>query len=494
MKSLATRNIARIVAAFFCAAAIVSHAQTFKYGQLTGITGANPIGAPVQGLNGDLYGTTDLGGAYNSGVIYKLTPDGKYSKIYDFCSKSDCIDGQYPQGLILAANGNLYGLTLGGGANNGGYCEIFGGCGTVFELTPSGQLITLYSFCSQANCADGAEPLRSLVQGVNGNFYGTTIDGGSHCMNCGTVFEISPQGQFTSLHSFCSPQVCKDGSQPEAGLVLASDGNFYGTTSAGGAFDDGTVFKMTPGGTGSILHSFCSEANCADGASPQAALIQGTDGNLYGTTAGGGAYLEGVVFQLTLGGTFTTLHAFCSEANCADGQTPFAPVMQANDGSFYGTTASGAALGSIFEMTPDGTVTTLYNFCVTGYCLDGYDPLSGLTQYTDGRFYGSANVGGIINRKLCPSGCGTIYQLSMGLGPLVIANPQFAKIGQKINILGTSLTGATSVTFNGTPATDFTVTDTYIRATVPTGATSGIVQVTTPSGTLSTVFAFQVLP
>lgn len=492
MKKIRFVSVACVVVLFTF---VASHAQTFTYGELTGITGANPLGALVQGLNGDLYGTTDLGGANGSGAIYRLSADGKYSKIYDFCSQSDCIDGQYPQGLILAANGNFYGLTLGGGANNGEYCDIFGGCGTIFELTPSGELITLYSFCSQANCADGASPLRSLVQGINGNFYGTTINGGVHCTNCGTVFEITPQGQFTSLHSFCNPQVCKDGFQPEAGLVLATDGNFYGTTTAGGASGYGTVFKMTPGGTGSILHSFCSEANCADGASPEAALIQGTDGNLYGTAALLGANDEGVIFRLTLDGAFTTLYAFCPNGNCSDGQTPTAPLMQANDGNFYSTTYAGDSHGNIYQMTPDGAVSSLYDFCAGGFpCVDGYEPESGLTQYTDGTFYGTANLGGIVNRKTCSSGCGTIYSLSMGLGPLVISNPQFAKIGQQINILGTSLTGATSVTFNGTPSTDFNVTDTYIKATVPAGATSGTIQVTTPSGTLSTDVAFQVLP
>src|SRR5690349_13649005 len=147
-------------------------------------------------------------------------------------------------------------------------------------------------------------------------------------------------------------------------------------------------------------------------------------------------------------------------------------------------------------MTPDGTITTLYNFCDTGYpCLDGYEPMSGLTQHTNGTFYGSTDFGGVNNRTLCPGpGCGTIYNLSTGLGPLIIANPGFAKVGQKINILGNSLTGATSVTFNGTPATTFTVTDTYIKVTVPGGATTGTIQVTNPSGTLNSNVAFRLLP
>jgi uncharacterized repeat protein (TIGR03803 family) len=493
MAMLQSSRIAPIMLGFCFATAIAAYPQTLTYGQLNGIAGSNPTTAPVQGLNGNLYGTTEGGGTSDFGAIYELTPDGKYSKIYDFCSQANCTDGKYPRGLILAANGNFYGLTTWGGTSNDPNCNN-DGCGTVFELTPAGRLITLHSFCSQANCTDGAIPFGSLAQGINGNFYGTTFYGGIHCSTCGTVFEITPTGQFTTLHSFCTQ--CFDGYQPQAGLVLANDGNFYGTTTQGGAMKQGIVFKMTPGGAGSLLHSFCSQTNCADGWSPEAPLTQGTDGNLYGTTAGGGANEEGVAFQVTLSGTFTTLHAFCSLSACADGQTPFAPVVQANDGNFYGTTTSGAAEGSIFEMTPDGTITTLYNFCETGFpCLDGYEPESGLTQHTNGVFYGSADFGGITNRTLCPgTGCGTIYTLSTGLGPRIISNPGFAKIGRKINILGTNLAGTTSVTFNGTPATDFTVTDTFIKATVPLGATSGTVQVTTPGGTLSTIQAFQVLP
>lgn len=495
MKSLRSLKIVCIAAGFCFATAATAHAQTLTYGQLNGKAGGNPTAAPVQGLNGNLYGTTGSGGTSGFGAIYELTPDGRYSKIYNFCSQTNCTDGKYPAGLILAANGNFYGMTEGGGSNNNATCNN-DGCGTVFEVTPAGRLITLYSFCSLTNCADGSVPLGSLVQGVNGNFYGTTISGGVHCANCGTVFEITPAGRLTTLHSFCNPQVCKDGFQPQAGLVLANDGNFYGTTSQGGAKGNGTVFRMSPSGAGSILHSFCSQTNCEDGWGPEAPLTQGTDGNLYGTTAGGGSVLEGVAFQLTLGGTFTTLHAFCSQVNCADGQIPFAPLVQANDGNFYGTTTGGAALGNIFEMTPGGTVTTLYNFCDTGYpCVDGYEPMSGLTQHTNGIFYGSTDFGGINNRTLCPDpGCGTIYSLSTGLGPLIISNPGFAKVGHEINILGSNLTGTTSVTFNGTPATDLTVTNTYIKATVPTGATTGIVQVTTPNGVLSTTQAFQVLP
>jgi uncharacterized repeat protein (TIGR03803 family) len=483
----------------FCAAiATLSNAQTFTYQQFNGTDGGDPLTAPIQGLNGNLYGTTDSGGTNGLGTVYELEPAGKITTLYNFCSQTNCADGEYAQGIILAANGNFYGITGGGGANNGPNCNN-DGCGTVFEITPAGKLTTLYSFCSLTKCADGALPFGSLVQGTNGNFYGTTFFGGVNCTTCGTVFEITPAGKLTTLYSFCSQTNCTDGYQPQAGLVLANDGNFYGTTDWGGpgAYDVGsgfgTVFKISPAGQFSQFYAFCAQQNCPDGWGPQDALIQATDGNLYGTASGGGAYDEGVAFKLTLSGEQTVLLSFC-QTTCADGQTPTAPLIQASDGNFYGTTYAGALHGNIYQLTPSGTATTLYAFCSTGVpCLDGYSPRSGLTQYTDGTFYGTAEYGGK-SRKLCFGGseCGTVYSLATGLEPFILSNPVFGKIGYKINILGNNLTGATSVTFNGTAATFTVVSNTRIEATVPGGATSGTIQVTTPVGTLSSSVAFQV--
>lgn len=187
-------------------------------------------------------------------------------------------DGVYSSAaLVQATDGNLYGTTANGGAN---------GDGTIFRITPSGTLTTIYSFCSQPGCADGLEPYGVLIQATTGDLYGTTSHGGT--ANSGTVFRITPSGTLTTLYTFCSQSNCVDGANPYGGLVQAIDGNLYGTTSHGGTLGVGTVFKITPSGTLTMLYSFCSQNNCMDGIQPYAALVQATDGNFYGTTFYGG--------------------------------------------------------------------------------------------------------------------------------------------------------------------------------------------------------------
>jgi uncharacterized repeat protein (TIGR03803 family) len=242
--------------------------------------------------------------------------------------------------LVLATNGNLYGTTNSGGANNNGDCNG-AGCGTVFEITSAGKLTTLYSFCSQQpSCADGIGP-GQLVQGANGNFFGTTasggiLDGNNGCPDgCGTVFEITQAGQFTTLYKFCG---CGDGEFPLSGLVQAANGNFYGMTGAGGGY--GSVFEITPAGKFSQIYSFCSLPNCADGEGPVGTLLQGASGYLYGATQSGGAYASGTIFEITGRGKLTTLHSFCAEENsqgaCADGSTPQAGLIRPVTGTSTG--------------------------------------------------------------------------------------------------------------------------------------------------------------
>ena len=238
-----------------------------------------------------------------------MTPNGTLTTLYSFCSQvvgGICADGVEPNGLIQAADGNLYGTTDYGGTN--GSCVTGFGCGTVFKITPSGTLTTLYSFCSQIGpygaCTDAAVPSAGLVQATDGNFYGTTVGGGANG-DYGTVFKITPSGKLATLYSFCSQSGCTDGLGPSAGLVQATDGNFYGTTLEGGAcppytFGCGTIFSITPSGVLTTLYSLCSQSGCTDGASPQAGLFQATNGDFYGTTAGGGANGDGIVFSLSL--------------------------------------------------------------------------------------------------------------------------------------------------------------------------------------------------
>jgi uncharacterized repeat protein (TIGR03803 family) len=356
-----------------CAAtAIVSQAQTFTIiANFNGINGSGPEAMLVQGTDGNFYGTTRDGGANDAGTVFKVAPDGTLTALYSFGSTST--DGRYPAaGLVQGTDGNLYGTTYNGGAKVDGTPS---GGGTVFEIDPGGgTLTTLYSFCSQPNCADGLDPKGTLVQGADGNFYGTTFGtsfGGAGTQ--GTVFKITPGGALTTLHSFCSQLNCADGETPQAGLVQGTDGNFYGTTSGGGGQnianeteDGGTIFKITPTGALTTLYSFCYQIICADGSNPWAGLVRGADGNFYGTTPSGGANHEGTVFKITPGGTLTTLYNFCSQLNCADGSNPQpgARLTQGTDGNFYGTTGGGGAneAGTAFKITPAGTLTTLYSF------------------------------------------------------------------------------------------------------------------------------------
>ena len=445
--------------------------------------GANPYSSGlVQGTDGNLYGTTQNGGAHGQGTVFQMTPNGALATLYSFTGYPT--DGSAPEaGLVQAADGNFYGTTFHGGANS--VCiNDFLGCGTLFEISANGTLTTLYSFCSESACTDGDFPYAGLIQATDGNFYGTTESGGANTYD-GTVFKITPSGTLMTLHSFEGA----DGSTPVVGLVQATDGNFYGTTQSGGANGDGTIFKITPSGTFTSLYSFCSQSGCLDGSGPNAGLIQGVDGNLYGTTTNGGANRVGTIFGITLSGTLTTLYSFCSQSGCTDGTHPNG-LVQATDGNFYGTTALGGAnasdQGTVFKMTPGGMLTTLYSFCPQTNCPDGAEPGAALVQDTDGNFYGTTGFGG-------DYGDGTVFSLSVGLGPFVETQPTSGNLGAPVNILGTNLTGATNVSFNGTAANFTVVSSSEITTTVPAGATTGYVQVVTPSGTLSSNVNFVVL-
>jgi len=296
--------------------------------------GAYPSAGLVLGTDGNFYGTTEVGGgAYYSGTVFKMTPDGTLTTLHSFCNDGPpCTDGAQPDAaLIQASNGDFYGTTQNGGTNNTG-------AGTVFKITPKGKLTTLYSFCSQPNCADGGYPNSSLVQASNGNFYGTTYS---------TVFKMTAKGTLMTLHTFTG----NDGSNIIAGLVQASDGSFYGTASAGAPKNDGTVFKITAKGAFTILHTFDGD----DGITPEGGLVQATDGNLYGTTLYGGANLEGTVFKITPSGTLTTLYSFCLLPSCADGSEPTGALLQATNGVLYGTTGWGGTEdeGTVFSVASE---------------------------------------------------------------------------------------------------------------------------------------------
>jgi uncharacterized repeat protein (TIGR03803 family) len=397
-----------------------------------------PFAGLGQDTDGNLYGTTNTGGADQTGRIYEITPAGMVKYIFTFPRNG--AKGSNPMaGLIQATDTKLYG-TAGDGANN---------AGVVFKYTPGAAETVLYNFCSQPNCSDGLGPDAKLLEAADGNFFGTTTgvppppNTGVCQSDCGTVFKLTPGGVLTTLYTFCSQPNCSDGSNPLAELIQASDGNLYGTTWEGGnaaacsGHGCGTVFRITPSGALNTIHTFCSVTGCVDGLEPTSGLIQATDGNLYGTTTGGGTQDKGSIFRITLSGGFETVYSFCEQRHCPDGSHPDASLIQATDGNLYGT-----AFGN-----------------------------SGQPQY------------------------GTVFRLSLGLAPFVKTLQAAGASGAPVTILGNNLTVATSVTFNGTPAPSFTVNSTgsAITTAVPPEATTGSIQVTLADGTvLSSNVPFQV--
>jgi uncharacterized repeat protein (TIGR03803 family) len=484
--------------ALVCAsAALPSSAQTFRsLVNFDGPNGIGPTGSLIQGLDGNFYGTTEEGGAAVScpvascGTVFKATPGGTLTTLYNFCSQTDCTDGSQPgAGLLLGTNGNFYGTTGSGGVSSAACPQ---GCGTVFEITAGGVLRTLHSF----HGTDGIYP-DSLIQATNGNFYGTTSTDASPTA-AGTIFTMSPAGLLNTLHVFDNT----DGSFPYGALLQATDGNFYGTTANGGVNDQGVVYHIKPSGAFATIYSFCAVTGCSDGQQPNGGLIQGTNGNFYGTTTGGGQSTScngsgcGTVFEITLEGVLTTLHSFV----VTDGQYPNNPLIQATDDNFYGMTRSGGnttvcidtrstGCGTIFEITQAGTLTSLLSLLPS----QGISPAGALFQGTNGYLYGGTAEGGP-NNKACLDGCGTVFALSVGLTPFVESIPSYGVVGANIRILGSNLTGATGVTFNGTSATFTVVSGQYIQTTVPAGATTGSIQVTTPTATLTSNVAFTVQP
>jgi uncharacterized repeat protein (TIGR03803 family) len=474
-----------LLAGLLCAATTIrASAQTYTVLDNFEYSNGGASYAPLaQANDGNLYGTAQVGGTSGNGVIFKLTLSGAYTVFYNFCSLANCADGSQPvSGLLQATDGNLYGTTQFGGLINS---SCGSGCGTIFKITSAGLLTTLHSFAYRAG---GSPSLGGLVEGTDGNFYGTTKTGGSS--ELGTIFKITPSGAFTVLHNFAGGS--DDGANPYSPPVEAGDGNFYGVTYYGGGGGNGTIYKITPTGTFTIINDLGFDEDRY----PVGGLIQGPSGALYGTTFWGGNEGLGTAFEVTLGGAFTQLYSFCSfpVLNCSDGFDPTGTLTLGSDGNFYGVTQVGGGIcqapgcGTIFTMTPAGTLTTLYRFCSQSGCSDGWQPLNqSPIQATNGIFYGTTPYGGSINE-------GTVYSLSVGLRPFVKPNPGTAAVGATVTILGTALTGSTSVTFNGTPATFTVVSPSQITTSVPTGATSGRIVVVTPHGALRSNINFRIRP
>jgi len=407
------------IALLLCAGlGIPSSAQSFSvFVTFDGTHGGGPQSPVIQGSDGSFYGTTFSGGANRFGTVYQVTPQGGLTVLHNFCSQNNCADGSFPVGGLVEGNdGNFYGTTSQGGAHN---------VGTVFVISAGGSFSVLHSFA--LNQGEGFTPYAGLVLGNDGNFYGTTESGGNGGgQQGGTVFKITPGGVFTTLYKFCSVGACSDGRSPYAPLVQASDGNFYGTTASGGndtcPIACGTVFKITPDGALTTIHKF----SFTDGAEPLAGLVQSSDGNLYGTTWVGGTSPNcgaacGTIFKISLDGTFSNFYNFCMQSNCSDGGAPYlGTLVQAADGLLYGTTSLGGSddscshgCGVLYRIGLDGHFTTVHSFMRT---TDGAMPYAGVTQASDGKLYGTTNYGGGGNG----TGQGTIYRYAPVIPPMPV--------------------------------------------------------------------------
>ena len=352
---------------------------------------------------GNLYGTTMAGGTNGAGVVFKFVPNGPETVLHSFAGYPN--DGASPAaGLVADKNGNLYGTTSSGGANN---------YGAVFELSPGGTVTLLHSFAKYPS--DGSNPVAGLIRDGKGNLYGTTQAGGSNCPNggCGTIFKVGPAGQESLLYSFAGGS---DGAVPYAGLTEDRNHNFYGTTESGGGAGCGgagcgTIFELTSAGSEKILHAFAGPPS--DGATPRAGLVSDRAGNSYGTTQGGGTGSCtggcGTVYKLAANGTETVLYSF---AGGSDGSYSDSALVIDRRGTLFGTTyegggtgCGGVGCGTAFELSSGSAETVLHSF--GGAPGDGATPLAGLVPY-EGSFFGTTSIGGTGS---CTKGCATIYTI-----------------------------------------------------------------------------------
>lgn len=443
--------------ALLLAVSLNAHAQTRTLTQLcsfpSNVSGVSQPGSLIQGKDGNLYGSDQRGGLHGSGSVFQVQPgvSNAYTNLYSFGGRDPhdvTRGGDYPSDLTLGSDGNFYGATFEGGPDD---------LGTIFKITPAGTLTTLYRFGS--NPSDGARPSGKLLLGSDGYFYGTTSGGGAH--GGGTIFKMAPAGALTVLYSFSDSPAA---SSPYAGLVQDAGGNFYGTTNYGGTQSSGTVYKFTPGdGTLTVLHSFTSvnlnNVN-QDGTQPESAVVIGKDGNLYGTTYDGGTHGGGVVYKVTPTGTFTTLHSF--SPGTGDGYNPFAALTLGTDGLFYGTTIYGGANdeGTVFQIRPAGTVTILYSFSTTangGINVDGSGPLGTLLQTPNGNFYGTTFAGGV-------NGYGTAFMLGF-VPKITSASTASGVVGQPFSFQVTATNSPTRFTATALPQ--------YLHINAATGLISG---------------------
>jgi uncharacterized repeat protein (TIGR03803 family) len=351
-------------------------------------TGAGPYGSFVLATDGNFYAMTSLGGANGYGAIFRMTPAGPITVI----KQLDNSTGGGPRGtLIQGTDGNLYGMTNYGGTSNGG---------TIFKITLTGTLTVLKNLTTTT----GYAPMGNLLLSTDGNFYGVTSSGGTN--GSGTVFKITPTGVLTVLKNF---DYYVTGGEPRGSLVRATDGNFYGITYGGGSSGGGTIFKITPAGVFTVIKPL---EYWATGSGSYSSLVQGRDGNFYGTTGTGGTYSNGTIFKCTPTGVLTVLRHLNYSS---DGANPYGSLYENSDGYFYGMASSGGTnytyTGTIFKISPTGVFTVLFRLPDGAF---GFNPAESVVQAKDGFFYGMAHNGGMDNYgtiyKTCTNGTLTVLR------------------------------------------------------------------------------------
>ena len=416
--------------------------------------------ALVQGANGLLYGVNSTGGRSDNGTIFSLTLGGKLSVLNTFTQTNQ---GTTPEGgIVQARDGNFYGTTYTGGS---------GAYGTLYQCVPgTGKLNVLSAF---TNGDPGGNPVGALIEGVDGSLYGTARYGGAD--NYGTIFRTNIATATTATLAPVTGGTA--GYYPQSDLIQATDGNFYGTTEQGGTYNLGAFFQVTPAGVYTTIYSFTGND---DGSRPLRGVVQGTDGSFYGVCNEGGTYGAGAVYRIDyLNTTFklTALHDFYPPV--LDGSNALGNLVQASDGNFYGTTAGGGATGNgtIYEVTPTGGYNQIYSF-TDG--TDGAAPVAGLTQASDGNLYGT--TAGTNGQS------GTVFRLDLGLAAPrprpEFFTPSSVAAGGTLLIKGDNFVGTTAVSFTGASgavvkAGSFSVlSKTVVQVTVPSGAVTGPVTVT----------------
>jgi uncharacterized repeat protein (TIGR03803 family) len=411
-------------------------------------------GTIAQSRGGAMVTTTPNSG---SGKAFRVWPDGTLQVLHKFPFENDT-----QSGLTLATDGKFYGTSTDGGTFRQGM---------IFKMSQDGIVTKLHDFTG--GLSDGGWPTASPIQSLKGDLFGTTTGANSKSGSHGSVYRITKYGNFTLLHAFNG----NDGAIPQAPLVQGTDYYFYGTTNGGGPGNIGTIFRISRSGDFKVLANF----NATNGQNPNYGVIQANDGNFYGVTFVGGSLKLGVLFRMTPNGTLTVLHNF---AGGSDGAKPMSGLVQASDGNLYGVTMEGgmSGYGVLFRATLAGDVVTVHDFeNATGI----YPEV--VFQHTNGKLYGETFGGGTV-------GVGVFFKFDAGLPPFVTYLPTYGRPGALVQILGQGFTDASEVFFNGTPATDKLVYPTYIRVTVPDGATSGPITVTTANGTLTSNKVFSVHP